>query len=921
MGGMYHLGPGPCTEQYETEKAQLAGGIQEINARLPEGNGQLNQIMRSNGDGTSRWDSPATQEEIGAAVTEWLGDNVPTGTTVVVDRSLSVDGAAADAKTTGELKSTVKVSDNIEVARFAYGTYQLNPVGGDPVSETPATSTGMMCYQFECQQGDEFQISVIGSGTSTGGARAYAWLNSSRVVLSMAAKNTTATDLYMKAPANAAYLVVNTTDAEGVYAVKGNNISKTIRDIRGEAADMAQSLSNKDSVIDGYINYGYMESLELIESPSSSYEDRKVGVKQSLTEITLNASVAPESAVRIRLSGRDLRRSSLTSDVDSWVGGLTLKPGHYYKAEARYLSGTIVVPEGVEYPGVSVYKTGGHEKIADKLFRGYDSEMLFVADGDSVNLVMYIPAGIALSKVVYQVLLKDVTADNESNTDNLFDGRSVSQYNEKTHVLSGTANQLYHLTLMEIDNEDPCTYNFEWDYCNTAYEDGTAGPTIAALDENGNNVEITSVSAGTTQTSIKLTNFSAYIHRSIAVTFPATARKIVFGKNGSPDDDVVYYFKEIKVVKLPAETVRKWASYYPHQTATDHIAREEAKNFGFLHDGAILRMDRLPDPIPVDENHLDYNDFIEQTWDTLLQNNYTEGDPYNPNTTKIRNVFVERVTRWTSTPYGTNIDTYPIHRYTFTPRNGYEKTVLLTSGCHGNEAEGYWGLFRLIKMIYFEGYKYPTLRNLRNVRFIIVPSWNPWGMQHYRRYNAFCALNTPTYDGGKTHQAWNWLFKSSHSITVGDVVYNIEDVGEANVIWETLNEYKDAISLWIDFHTDPYSGRSTENVDIDDPRPYEDPYGCYGYSAIGSKTFYRMSNVIEDFYYMFRNELNFSNYYHARESAPGTGFTSWQASLGFPCALVEVSTFMNDFPYASGSAEMMKIAQEFYGNCLAELLR
>lgn len=43
----------------------------------------------------------ATAEQVAEAVTDWLEENVPQGTTVVVDKSLSIDDAAADAAKTG----------------------------------------------------------------------------------------------------------------------------------------------------------------------------------------------------------------------------------------------------------------------------------------------------------------------------------------------------------------------------------------------------------------------------------------------------------------------------------------------------------------------------------------------------------------------------------------------------------------------------------------------------------------------------------------------------------------------------------------------------------------------------------------------------------------------------------------------------
>lgn len=348
----------------------------------------------------------------------------------------------------------------------------------------------------------------------------------------------------------------------------------------------------------------------------------------------------------------------------------------------------------------------------------------------------------------------------------------------------------------------------------------------------------------------------------------------------------------------------------------------DAVRSGYVHDGDILRMSATPEAIPVNENHMGYNEFISTTWNTLLPTGYQDGDAYNASTTKIHGVKVERASSWTSTPYGTNVDTYTIYRYIFTPQNGYDKTLFLTSGCHGNEAEAYWSLYRLVRMIYFEGHKYPTLRNLRDCRLIIIPSWNPWGFQHYRRYNAFSALNTGSTDVAKNYQAWAWLMAANHQVTVNGTVYDISQVGEANVIWQTLQNYGDSINLWIDLHTDPYAGRDTSNVDIDDPRGVTPPYGCYGFSAKDSRGYRQLFSVMYDFYNILEDEYQFTETWHPQPTNPGgSSFAGWMSQFGFASGVVEISTFMDGFPYASGSAGMMKLAQEYYGNCIAEMLR
>ena len=86
----------------------VASAIGEVNGKLPSDNGTNNQILRSNGDGTSRWDNAASASEIGAAVTEWLEENIAGGQTIAIDDSLTVEDAAADAKAVGDAIDAVE---------------------------------------------------------------------------------------------------------------------------------------------------------------------------------------------------------------------------------------------------------------------------------------------------------------------------------------------------------------------------------------------------------------------------------------------------------------------------------------------------------------------------------------------------------------------------------------------------------------------------------------------------------------------------------------------------------------------------------------------------------------------------------------------------------------------------------------------
>lgn len=100
-------------EQLKTTVTSNTGRItdiegQKINKPSTNPNGTSGQILRSNGDGSTTWSEAATAEEVVSATTAWLNEHVSGGSTIAVDDSLSVTGAAADAKKTGDEISDLK---------------------------------------------------------------------------------------------------------------------------------------------------------------------------------------------------------------------------------------------------------------------------------------------------------------------------------------------------------------------------------------------------------------------------------------------------------------------------------------------------------------------------------------------------------------------------------------------------------------------------------------------------------------------------------------------------------------------------------------------------------------------------------------------------------------------------------------------
>lgn len=294
--------------------------------------------------------------------------------------------------------------------------------------------------------------------------------------------------------------------------------------------------------------------------------------------------------------------------------------------------------------------------------------------------------------------------------------------------------------------------------------------------------------------------------------------------------------------------------------------------------GYIFRMQANPNPVPVDDNALGYNEFIEQTWETI-RSDYSN--------------FVSRSVVGTSSTTATIGTEYNIYQYVFTPEN-YETTVFLSAGCHGNEYEGFWGLYRVMRMIYDYGYKYPNLRKLRDkVRFVIVPVWNPWGVQNRERN---CPLGFPTQEN------------LNASVSVDGTTYPAFTSKECQAIKAVFDAYDGELSLWVDIHTDPYSVTHTWKK------------GLYGYAAESSAINRVLYSLTVSFRQIIRDEVNYRSNFTIYNTAttsdsgiPGYGF-----GRGVPSAVIE--TTVNEFA-ESGSAEQMKYAQEWYGNVIAEMIQ
>ena len=150
---------------------------------------------------------------IPAQVSSWLAQHITEPEGVVIDTSLSVAGACADAKATGDAITDIKtdltnITGNTPITFSDPTRKQYINTSGDTVDWSTPSVSGSINIKWsvlECEEGDSFTISGKGGNSD----RLWAFADSSKNIISRSAANATANKMVITAPENAAYLILN----------------------------------------------------------------------------------------------------------------------------------------------------------------------------------------------------------------------------------------------------------------------------------------------------------------------------------------------------------------------------------------------------------------------------------------------------------------------------------------------------------------------------------------------------------------------------------------------------------------------------------------------------------------------------------------------------------------------------------------
>lgn len=204
---------------------------QEINNKIDE--------MAANGDLLALLEEPVTD-----IVAAWLAAHI-TPTTPPVDNTLTISGAAADAKVAGdritELKNDFKDNFNlIKIDGFVAKKYIITNVNvGSTVDLTESSSNGYSYVIFDCSPGDKIMI----TGQGGNNPRLWAFVDDDYKLLAKSDASLRATALVVTSPTNTAHCIINsetssigncyiTPDWKGttgaILSTKFNEISSSI---------------------------------------------------------------------------------------------------------------------------------------------------------------------------------------------------------------------------------------------------------------------------------------------------------------------------------------------------------------------------------------------------------------------------------------------------------------------------------------------------------------------------------------------------------------------------------------------------------------------------------------------------------------------------------------------------------------------
>lgn len=277
-------------------------------------------------------------------ITNWLNTNVnPVGSAVVVDSSLTVAGAAADAKAVGDELTTARerlqnaeeiLGITMTAISFTSGAYiKTGNVGkvGTVIDLTPVASASYRYAIISCDPGDVFAVNLSGGNTP----RAWAFLDSNNALLSNSASGTIDADVVV--PVNAAKIVLNDRSNGTVYKISGTD---KIREIENAVDSLEEVVSGITSPLIRYVSTSGDDANDG-NTPNTAYASISKALTEGADVIYIKRGTYTESAIGEINTGYRYKAIRIVADNAT----LNTPKGIHFRYTDVHISGLNIVIE------------------------------------------------------------------------------------------------------------------------------------------------------------------------------------------------------------------------------------------------------------------------------------------------------------------------------------------------------------------------------------------------------------------------------------------------------------------------------------------------------------------------------------------------------------------------------------------------
>ena len=196
-------------------------------------------------------------EDIAEAVTEWLGDHVDPETGYVIDDSLTVEGAAADAKKTGD-----EISDLKSAIGNLYTTEVVdsNATESDGFYSAGSFSSLNTTHNFKARVGKSTKVKIIGKINKN--YDIYDFLDESNTVISyLKASSNTNADTEYDVPEGAVYVVSSNVKTNGNITILVSDEVSVVDEMKNDLSEIGDAFSfatnNRTAILESENIHGF----------------------------------------------------------------------------------------------------------------------------------------------------------------------------------------------------------------------------------------------------------------------------------------------------------------------------------------------------------------------------------------------------------------------------------------------------------------------------------------------------------------------------------------------------------------------------------------------------------------------------------------------------------------------------------------